>query len=597
MVRAFNFFDGIVTKMALRETNPINQTRIRMLTYFMVAYIVFAITLLIIFNYTLQNLQLFRASVVLFLTFSLLLTICYLNWWKFVAHFVTILLTLNCWTNLLLYQQGFHATTLQYVWLATAISFYILGSKWGWFYSTINVIPIILFIGINISGIIKTLPGPFPVNTPVYVYAVSYNFMVIIFLHYYFFKRLYKNFASLISTNQQIDELNGKLEATLVDVRKLSKSRMDFLSTMSHELRTPLNGVIGISNALIAENPREDQKQNLDILKFSAENLLSLINDILDFNKLDSGKMDLEKKRFDLYTLLQSCFNSLQVLGRNKNLELHLLVDDDIKNKVLVGDPTRLTQIFLNLLNNALKFTEKGSITFLAQVLNCDQNKIKIHFAVEDSGIGIPADQQKTIFDVFYQVSNNADRSYGGTGLGLPIIKKILHLLDSEIYIESKPNEGSTFYFDLEFDYETTESIASKSNVSKESIQALKVLVVEDHAINVIVIRKTLERWEIHPVITDSGKDAINRLKEADFDVILMDLYMPEMDGYETTQIIRKMEDTRKSSVPIIALTAASMDNEIINRIQQSGMNDYLSKPFSPEDLFQKLEKIVKNLT
>jgi signal transduction histidine kinase/ActR/RegA family two-component response regulator len=594
MFRPFHYLDNIVTKMAQRDNDPINQTRIRMLSFFMLAYIIFALALIVVFNPILLDIQMIRAAVVLTLAISLFLIIRYSNNWKFASHFVIITLTLGAWSNLLIYEQGVHVSTIQYVWLASALSFYVLGSKWGWFYSTLNVIPIILFLAFNLSGIITQLPGPFPINRPVYVFAVTYNFMVIIFLHYYFFKRFYENFTKLTKTNQQIDELNNKLEATLVDVRKLSNSRMDFLSTMSHELRTPLNGVIGISNALLAEDPRIDQKENLDILKFSAENLLSLINDILDFNKLDSGKMVLENKPFDLDALLHNCFNSLNKFGKEKYLEQHLFIDDSIKGKLFLGDPTRLTQILLNLINNALKFTEKGSITLLADVTKCDDKKINIHFVVEDTGIGIQSDQQESIFDVFFQASANTNRNYTGTGLGLPIIKKILHLLGSEIYLESQQKKGSKFYFDIEFEYKIADSILPKPKIANENIKLLKVLVVEDNNINRIVIRKTLERWSITPVTVESGYEAIEKLQEEDFDLILMDLYMPKMNGYETTALIRNMKNPSKSQIPIIALTAAIVDNEIMEKIHQSGMNDYLSKPFDPDYLSEKLEKILE---
>lgn len=589
MLQPFRYIDSVVIKMASHSTDPINQTRIKMLAFFLAAYTLFSFILVFIYFPSLENIQMIRASVVFVFTITLLFLIRYAGLWKMAGHIVVSMLTFAAWSNLLLFQQGIHASTLQYIWMASALSFYVLGSRWGWFYSTINALPIIFFIGFNLNGFFNFVPGPYPRNKPVYIFAVSYNFAALISLHYFFFRRFYENFSNLMAAKNQVNELNKKLEATIKDVQKLSNERLAFLSTMSHELRTPLNGVIGISNALQEQNPRPDQRENLDILQFSANNLLSLINDILDFNKLDSEKLILENEPFELDSLLRNCFENLQLIDRKKNLSYHLFVDEEIKEKMFVGDATRLTQVLLNLLNNAVKFTDKGIIILRASVKECHENEMIIQFSIEDTGIGIPKDKQESVFNIFYQISGSQNRGYSGAGLGLAITKKILHLFGSEIKLISEQKKGTKFYFDLSM--KVSEKISLQSDVNFVGLKTMKILVVDDHDINVLVIQKLLSKWDINPCIARTGFEAVSLLVQHDYDLILMDLYMPGMDGYTATEEIRKMTDSKKSNIPIIALTAAAIDEEIMNKIYRVGMNDVLPKPFSPDTLFAKIHR------
>lgn len=332
---------------------------------------------------------------------------------------------------------------------------------------------------------------------------------------------------------------------------------MEFLSTMSHELRTPLNGVIGMSNILLLQNPREDQEENLALLKFSTENLLSLINNVLDFNKFDWGRVELESISFNLSTLIKNNLYSFKQKAEKKSLHLSLDVDEELRDVNVISDPTRLSQILSNLMNIAINFTEKGTVSLRVHITDVSDYKMKIYFVVEDTGIGIEQDRLDSVFDPYVQAASNTTRHYGGTGLGLPIVKKLIALFKSRIQLESRPNEGTKISFELDFDYEQL-TVPVPTDILKSNIDLghLKILVAEDNEVNKLVIKKTLEKWNIVPHIAENGVIALKKLEQENYDVILMDLFMPIMDGYEATAAIRKFTDPTKSRVPIIALTA-----------------------------------------
>lgn len=592
------YIDNMIVNVASRETNPIDQARVRILIYIIFSYMLFTGILMVAYFIDWNFLHLIRVSLIFASAFALFAFIRYTKGWKLISHFVVFTVTLCVWSNVLIYVQGINVATLQYVWLAIALSFYMHGLKWGWFYSIVNLFPVLVFTYIEYSeysyiiGSLHSFYDARPVNQSVYLFVLSYDFLVIIFLHHYFFRTFNRNIVNLTQTKNELNDLNEKLNETLVDVSKLSNARMDFLSTMSHELRTPLNGVIGISNALLSQNPRADQKENLAILGFSAENLLSLINDILDFNKLDLDKVELEHIPFNLATLIRNNCSSLKMKTEEKMLDFNVSLSKDIEDKIVISDPTRLTQVLLNLLNNAIKFTEKGFISLEVYVIKKDSNKMTVRFIIGDTGVGIEPNKQEHIFEAFSQASSSTNRNYGGTGLGLPIVKKVLSMFNTHVELVSIPNEGSKFFFDIEFNYEIdNKATVLKPEIEKNGLKNLKVLVAEDNAINILVIKKTLEQWDIEPEIAENGMVALQKLEETDYSVILMDLYMPNMDGYEATTLIRKMADKTKANTTIIALTATVNDN-IIERVTQVGMNDYLSKPFHPEHLFEKLQKL-----
>lgn len=592
MTHLFESISGIFNNLLIKEKDPINQARIKMLAYILVLYLFF--TGILIFAYTIggETSHLIRVSLVFTFTTLLIATAYFTHAWKIVSHVILCLLTLAVWTNLSIYVQDINIETLQFIWLGCVLSFYMLGLKWGWFYAAINIVPILVYTAIDNKNYFYIGTGPHEVSQLTYLFVISYNFFLIIFLQYYFFKAYNRNFIKLTHTKNELNELNKKLTLTLSDVENLSNARMEFLSTMSHELRTPLNGVIGISNALLLQNPREDQEENLAVLKFSAENLLLLINDILDFNKFDSDKVLLERINFDLIALIKNNFHSLKFKAEEKMLDLNLYIDETLTGKYVNSDPTRLTQVLLNLINNSIKFTEKGSVNLQVLVNNLTADKMTVRFIVEDTGIGINLNQQTNIFEPFIQATTSTSRRYGGTGLGLAIVKKVLTMFKSNVQLLSTPGIGTKIIFDIDFIYKSYNTSSPPTQINtKHDLAHLKVLVTEDNQVNILVIKKTLEQWNIVPVIAENGLIGLQKLKAEDFDVILMDLYMPEMDGYEAAVEIRKLNNKVKANVPIIALTA-SANNNIAQKIIDAGMNDYLSKPFNPEHLFIKIKDL-----
>lgn len=372
-----------------------------------------------------------------------------------------------------------------------------------------------------------------------------------------------------------------------------SKAKEQFLSTMSHEIRTPMNAVIGMTNLLIQEHPKPEQIDNLNALKFSAESLLALLNDILDFSKIEAGKIELVKEVFDLRLIIEGIKSTFDLMAKNKGITLLTAFDNQIPNK-LIGDPIRINQVLTNLVGNALKFTDSGSIGISCKLESGDEKNVTILFSIVDTGIGIEKDKQSIIFKEFTQANANTTRKYGGTGLGLAISQRIIKVLGGNIQVESEPDKGSRFYFSLKLPkvvtYDLEPQIKPTVETNIEFTRTYKVLIVEDNEINKIIAEKFLTKWGMVVEHADNGQVALEKHLNDDFDLILMDLEMPVMSGYEATVAIRKMKDPKKNSIPIIALTASAM-LDIQNKIYSIGMDDFILKPFVPKDLRNKLAK------
>jgi len=373
-----------------------------------------------------------------------------------------------------------------------------------------------------------------------------------------------------------------------------AQSKQLFMSTMSHEIRTPLNEVIGITNLLLQGNPREDQMDYIKALKFSGNHLLTLVNDVLDYNKMESGKIIFEQTQFNLSDFLDEILRSYSFRSKAKSLSFDIKKVNDLPVEV-IGDPIRLNQILSNLLSNALKFTIHGSIEVIVKELSRMANQSKIEFTVTDTGIGIPKDKHTFIFDSFTQASADTTRHFGGTGLGLAICKKLIELQGGTITLESEPQKGSTFRFVLTFGVLEKGTLSRNAEVPEtfSGLEGKKILVAEDNKINFFVANKFLIGWGITVTHAENGQIALDILAKEEFDLILMDLHMPVMDGIEATRIIRKSEDPRIKDIPIVALTAAIM-SESHDKIEDLKINDYVLKPFKPHDLFERILKHVR---
>ena len=406
----------------------------------------------------------------------------------------------------------------------------------------------------------------------------------------------YEKDRSMIERALELELKESNLEKESAKLR--SKFKSDFLSMMSHEIRTPLNAVVGITNILLDECKQKDLIENMNTLKFSADLLLSLINDILDFNKIEDGQVEFENIEFNLHELLGNLEKSFSVKTKaSESVDLIVEIDEQLP-KYLKGDSLRLSQILLNLVGNAIKFTHKGYIKISLKQLKAKDNKVTIQFNVEDTGIGIPKEKHKLIFGSFSQADADTTRKYGGTGLGLSITKKILELMDSKIQLESEEGIGSRFFFELTLDVST--KVGPRKTVSQELtyFNNVKILLVEDNQINVLVAKRFLEKWGFEVDTAEDGQIAVDKVQQNDYQLILMDLHMPVMDGYDASQAIRALKDPKFSTMPIIALTA-SADNFSKTRVLDCGMDTIVTKPFVPEELNQVLnqylmEKLVK---
>ena len=368
------------------------------------------------------------------------------------------------------------------------------------------------------------------------------------------------------------------------------KSKQQFLSNMSHEIRTPMNAIIGFTKVILKTELSAKQKEYLTAIKMSGDALIVLINDILDLAKVDAGKMTFEKTPFKLAMSISAMLHLFETKIQEKNLTFIKEYDNRIPG-VLMGDPVRLHQIILNLLSNAVKFTSQGSITVNVSMLHENEKSVTIKFSVSDTGIGIPEDKLEKIFENFHQASSDTSRLFGGTGLGLAIVKQLVEPQGGTIKVKSKIGEGSTFSFTLTFEKTTEEAVAATEIIDLDAdVKNIKVLVVEDMALNQLLMKTVLDDFGFERDIAENGKIALEKLRAKTYDIILMDLQMPEMNGFETTEYIR---NTLKSKIPIIALTA-DVTTVDLAKCKAVGMDDYIAKPVDEHILYTKIVGLVK---
>ncbi|MGK0387263.1 MAG: CheY-like chemotaxis protein/nitrogen-specific signal transduction histidine kinase [Patiriisocius sp.] len=399
---------------------------------------------------------------------------------------------------------------------------------------------------------------------------------------------LYKNNNLRAKANNLLQDKNTELQLAKEKAEKASLAKAQFLSTITHELRTPLYAVTGLTHLLMEENPKKHQEEHLNSLKFSGEYLLSLINNILDLNKLEANKVEVEKTTFDLKKRINDVLVALKKSADDKQTVLKFEYDDSIPEK-LSGDPLKLSQILINLIGNSVKFTQNGEVVVRVRKIDQHNRSIKLNFEIQDNGVGISKKKQKTIFETFSQGSLQINRKFGGTGLGLSIVKNLLELMNSKIQLESQLGEGSKFWFNLNVEV-SEESVVPeigdtpKNLIDYSYLEGKKVLVVEDNKINQMITKKILEKNKMVCQVADNGTDAVQLVEENRFDVVLMDIHMPGISGIEATQKIRGFN----KDIPIIALTAVTID-ENLDEFYRAGFNEIIPKPFKPEEFFEKI--------
>ncbi|WP_445735506.1 ATP-binding protein [Mariniflexile sp.] len=400
---------------------------------------------------------------------------------------------------------------------------------------------------------------------------------------------LYKNNNIRLKTNNMLHKKNAELIIAKEKAELASKTKANFLSTVTHELRTPLYAVTGLSNMLLEENPKPEQVQHLKSLKFSGDYLLTFINDILQINKIEANKVDIEPEPFNLKKKINNIVLALNNSANDNNVKIHFEYDKDLPENFL-ADQLKISQILINLIGNSIKFTKNGDIWIRVYKIEANDKIYTLRFEVEDNGIGISQEKQDNMFESFSQGSIQINRKYGGTGLGLSIVKGLINILKGKIYVKSEIDKGTTFYFEIPLEYTSVQEAKENKvtyfsgNTDELNLENVKILVVEDNKINQMITKKILTKMNLKCDIIDNGEDAVDMIKANKYDIILMDIHMPGISGIEATKIVRSFD---KDQI-IFALTAVTIEDKM-HEFEEAGFTDIIPKPFKQEEFEKKL--------
>ena len=409
---------------------------------------------------------------------------------------------------------------------------------------------------------------------------------------------LYKNNRIRLSTNTMLQEKNDELVVAKDKAELASKTKANFLSTVTHELRTPLYAVTGLTSLLLDEEPKEKQIPHLKSLKFSGEYLLTFINDILQINKIEANKVELDPEEFNLKLKVKNVIAALSNSAKDNNTKIHLEYEDKLP-ETYMGDQLKISQILINLLGNAIKFTKDGDIWVKVHKKSSRKDLFQLHFEIRDNGIGISKDKQEQMFDSFSQGSIQINRKYGGTGLGLSIVKGLIKILNGKIYLKSQLGEGTSFFFEIplkQIEPRQKEDIKKDNkrikNIKSLDLENIKILVVEDNKINQMITKKILNKIGLECDIIDNGEDAVKMVRNTKYNIVLMDIHMPGISGLEATKRIRKFD----KELTIFALTAVTIDDKM-QEFDNAGFNDIISKPFKRDVFEEKLYTVLSKKT
>ncbi|MFD0748703.1 ATP-binding protein [Mucilaginibacter calamicampi] len=601
MSNTASFFNFSINRILSGKQSTLDTARIKLLYYGLALSFFTSLTL---FFEVLNNRYFLIGIITGTLTVLSALLFKYLTYrphYRTISHIALIVGTFAYLVNIYVAKQGVDAVSVSVIVLIMLFSFNMLGQKMGYVYSALNIVPTLLLLLLQNGNSFLITLKPEKVDESTFIISLSACLVLILFVYSHFYNSFIKALSQLSATTELQTSLTTQFENAIEKAHKSSEAKSEFLSTMSHEIRTPLNAVIGMTDLLMMGGPRPDQKENLEVLKFSAGNLLSIVNDVLDFNKIESGKLIFEKTRLNLHDLMHSICGGPSITARQKGLGFTLEVENALQRKALFGDPTRITQIVFNLVSNAIKFTTKGDILVKVSCIEDRHDRLTVNFRVKDTGIGIPSERLDLIFEPFVQESVSTTRQYGGTGLGLAIVRRLLELQGLKINVNSTVNKGSEFSFNMEFPVATEKQIVINKKTpltiqtEAEAFGSIRLLIAEDNPVNVMLMKKLLSKWNITPFIAENGERAVEFVQYGNFDIILMDLQMPVMNGFDAAIEIRKMADPKKANIPIIALTASALF-DIKERVYNSGMNAYVSKPFKPDDLYEKILNLVPQM-